>query len=131
LIHLPAHLFGTKTVAGTFTQGGTVTYTVIARNDATGAQFDNAGDEFTDVLPSGLTLVSASATSGTALATIGTNTVTWNGSVPASGAVTITIVATINAAAGTTISNQGTFEYDGDGNGSNESTSVTDAFPCE
>jgi large repetitive protein len=130
LVHLPAHLFGSKTVAGTFTQGGTVTYAVVLGNDATGAQFDNAGDEFTDVLPAGLTLVSASATSGSALATIATKTVTWNGAVPAGGAVTITIVATINAAAGTTISNHGTFKFDGDGNGSNESTGVTDAFPC-
>lgn len=130
LIHLPAHLFASKTVAGTFTQNGTVTYTVIMGNNGAGAQFDNSGDEFADVLPAGLTLVSASATSGTAVSTLATNTVTWNGAVPAGGAVTITIVATIIAGAGTTISNQGTFHFDGDGNGSNESTGVTDAFPC-
>jgi uncharacterized repeat protein (TIGR01451 family) len=130
IIRAPAHLTGTKTVAGTFDQGDTVTYTVILNNDATGKQFDNAGDEFTDVLPAGLTLVSASATSGTAAATVVTNTVTWNGAIDAGGNVTITIVATINAPAGTTISNQGSFVYDGDGNGTNETPGVTDAFPC-
>jgi uncharacterized repeat protein (TIGR01451 family) len=130
IIREPAHLTGTKTVAGTFDQGGTVTYTVILNNDATGKQFDNAGDEFTDVLPAGLTLVSASATSGTAVATAATNTVTWNGAINAGGNVTITIVATINAVAGTTISNQGSFAYDDDGNGTNNATGVTDAFPC-
>jgi uncharacterized repeat protein (TIGR01451 family) len=130
IIRLPAHLVGTKTVAGTFNQGGTVTYTVILNNDGTGRQFDNTGDEFTDVLPAGLTLQSASATSGTAVATVGTNTVTWNGAINAGGNVTITIVATINAAVGTTISNQGSFAYDDDGNGTNNATGVTDAFPC-
>ena len=76
----------------------------------------------------GLTLVSATATSGTAVATIGTNTVTWNGAIAAAGSVTITISATINlAAAGQLISNQGTASYDGDANGSNETTVLTDA----
>jgi uncharacterized repeat protein (TIGR01451 family) len=128
VIRLPAHLTGTKTVAGTFTQGSTVTYTVILNNDGTGKQFDNATDEFTDVLPAGLTPQTASASSGTASLT--GSTVHWNGALNAAGSVTITIVATINAAAGTTISNQGTFFYDNDGNGSNESSGVTDAFPC-
>ena len=61
------------------------------------------------------------------MATTGTNTVTWNGAIPAGGSVTITITATIlPAAAGTTVSNQGTIAYDGDGNGTNESTAQTD-----
>jgi uncharacterized repeat protein (TIGR01451 family) len=131
LIHLPAHLFGSKTVAGTFTQGGTVTYTVVLGNDGVGTQFDNAGSEFADVLPAGLTLQSASATSGTTVAAGATNTVTWDGSIPANGSVTISIIATIDAAAGTSISNQGTFKYDSDGNGTNETTGVTDAFQCD
>src|SRR5690606_10016692 len=58
----------------------------------------------------------------------GGNTVTWNGSVPAGGTVTITIGATIAAgtAVGTTVSNQGTLSYDSDLNGSNETTVPTD-----
>ena len=56
-----------------------MTYTVILDNSGAANQGDNAGDEFVDVLPGGLTLVSAAATSGTAIANVGTNTVNWNG----------------------------------------------------
>lgn len=120
---------GSKTVAGDFSEGGTVTYTITLHNSA-GVQADNPGNEFVDVLPSDLTLVSASATSGTAVASVGTNTVTWNGSIPASGDVTITITATITALQGTRISNQGTINYDSDGNGTNETSVQTEAFVC-
>jgi hypothetical protein len=96
-------------------------------NAGPGAQGDNPGNEFTDILPPSLALVSATAPSGTAVANTGTNTVTWNGAIPASSSVTITITATIlPAAAGTTVSNQGTISFDGDGNGTNESTAQTD-----
>ncbi len=122
-----ATVSGTKTAAGTFTVGGTVTYTVILTNSGPGAQGDNPGNEFTDVLPPTLALVSASSTSGSAVATVGTNTVTWNGSIASGASVTITITATIlPAAAGQTVSNQGTISYDADGNGTNESTAKTD-----
>ena len=123
----PAAITATKTVSGTFGVGSTATYTVTLSNSAASAQLDNPGNEFTDVLPAGLTLVSASASSGTAVATVGSNTVTWNGSVPGNGSVTITITATVNAGTeGTTISNQGSVAFDADGNGSNESTALTD-----
>ena len=123
----PASISGTKTVSGVFTPGSTVTYTVVISNGGPATQLDNPGPEFTDVLPSSLTLVSANATSGTATATIGTNTVNWNGSIAVSGSVTITITATIhNLPDGTTVSNQGTISYDADGNGTNESTRLTD-----
>ncbi len=114
-------------MAGDFTVNGTVTYTIVLTNNGTGAQGDNAGNEFSDTLPATLALVSAGASSGTAVASLGTNTVTWNGAIPAGGSVTITITATIlPAAAGVSVSNQGTIHYDGDGNGSNESSAVTD-----
>ena len=88
----------TKTVSGTFRVGGTVTYTVTLTNSGNGVQADNAGNRFTDTLPSSLTLVSASATSGTA--TTAGNTANWNGSLaPLGGSVTITITATVNAGA--------------------------------
>jgi len=121
-----ANVTGTKTAAGTFTPGSTVTYTITLTNSGTGAQADNPGNEFIDVLPAQLTLVSATATSGTAVPTVGTNTVTWNGAIPAAGTVTITITATINAGASGTISNQGTISYDSDGNGTNDATAQTD-----
>ncbi len=122
-----ASVSGTKTVSGSFTIGGTVTYTVVLTNSGSGAQGDNPGDEFTDILPPELALVSATATSGTPAVNTGTNTVTWNGSIPAGGSVTITITATIlPAAAGETVSNQGTIAYDADGNGTNEASAQTD-----
>ncbi|HEV7570347.1 MAG TPA: fibronectin type III domain-containing protein [Thermoanaerobaculia bacterium] len=123
-----ANVSGTKTVTGPFTVGGNVTYTVTLTNSGTGAQANNPGNEFTDVVPAQVALVSATATSGTAVATIGTNTVTWNGGIPASGGtVTITITATIlPAAAGNTVSNQGNIAYDSDGNGTNDATAQTD-----
>jgi hypothetical protein len=101
---------------------------VTITNGTVFAQADNAGNEFVDVLPSDLTLVSAVATSGTATATVATNTVQWNGALAASGSVTLTIVATVNptVVGGTTVSNQGTVSYDSDNNGTNDATLVTD-----
>jgi uncharacterized repeat protein (TIGR01451 family) len=118
----------TKTVSGSLSPGGAITYTVVLANAGAAAQGDNPGNEFSDVLPASLTLVSASASSGTAVATVGTNTVTWNGAIPATSSVTITIQATIKAATsgGTVVSNQGTASYDSDGNGTNNATALTD-----
>src|SRR5204863_1192976 len=116
-----------KTVSGDFREGGTVTYTVIIENGSLTAQLDNPGDEFTDVLPAQLALVSAVATSSTATADSGTNTVHWTGSIPALGSVTITVAATVRAGTGgQTVSNQGTIFFDADGNGTNESSVLTD-----
>ncbi len=121
-------LTATKTVAGTFAEGGAITYTVTLTNNGSTAQTDNPGNEFTDVLPLGVTLVSASASSGTAAANPATNTVTWNGVVPPlGGTVTLTLHATINpGTAGATVINQGTLSFDADGNGTNEAAGKTD-----
>ncbi|HET7844277.1 MAG TPA: Calx-beta domain-containing protein, partial [Xanthomonadales bacterium] len=122
----PSALSATKTASGPRTPGSTLTYTIVVRNTGASAQNDNPGNELTDVLPAGLSLVSATASSGTAVATTATNTVTWNGAIAAGGSVTITITAVIVAGPGTTIANQATVSFDGDGNGTNESTVVTD-----
>ncbi len=123
-----AAVSGTKTVAGNFVAGGAITYTVTLSNTGSAAQADNPGNEFTDVLPSTLTLVSATSTSGIATADVATNTVTWNGVLPAVvGQATITIEATIKStAAGQSIANQGQIAFDADGDGINESSAVTD-----
>ena len=123
-----ASVTGTKTVAGILASGTSVTYTVVLTNGGLSAQADNPGNEFTDVLPSTLTLVSAAASSGTAVATVASNTVTWNGGIAAGGSVTITITATINTTTlpGTVVTNQGSIAFDSDGNGSNESATTTD-----
>ncbi len=118
---------GTKEVSGDLSPGGAITYTIVLTNSGGAAQGDNPGDEFSDLLPAQLTLVSASATSGTAVANVGLNTVTWNGSIPASGGtVTITINATVNPDATGTVSNQGVISYDTDGDGINDGTNQTD-----
>jgi uncharacterized repeat protein (TIGR01451 family) len=107
--------------------GDLLTYTVTINNSGSSTQSDNPGDEFTDVLPSGLTLISANASSGTTIANVGTNTVHWNGSIPVSGTVTITIVARVGTSSqGLVVSNQGTVFFDADGNGTNESSVLTD-----
>jgi uncharacterized repeat protein (TIGR01451 family) len=118
----------TKTVSGSFQEGGTVTYTVTLSNPSAAVQLDNPGDEFTDVLPASLTLVSATATSGTAVADVPARTVHWNGTIAANGgSVTITITAIVNTGtAGSTISNQGTVSYDSNGDGTNDATGGTD-----
>jgi hypothetical protein len=124
----PALLSATKAASGNFAPGGTVTYTIVLHNAAATAQADNPGNELVDVLPTSLTLVSANATSGTAVATVGTNTVTWNGTIAAGGTVTITITATVRSdvGIGTSVSNQATISYDADGNGTNETTVMSD-----
>jgi uncharacterized repeat protein (TIGR01451 family)/fimbrial isopeptide formation D2 family protein len=122
-----ASVTGTKALpAGSYATGDAIVYTVTLTNSGSATQGDNLGDEFTDILPAGLALVSATASSGTAFANIGTNTVTWNGSIPVSGSVTITINATVTAAAGDTVSNQGNVSFDSDGNGDNDASNVTD-----
>src|ERR1051326_4936674 len=123
----PALLSGLKSVSGTKTPGSTITYEIIISNGGSSDQQNNPGNEFTDVLPSQLTLVSADASGGTASANTGTNTVTWNGAIASSDSVTITITATIKAGTeGVAVSNQGTINYDADGNGTNEASTQTD-----
>jgi uncharacterized repeat protein (TIGR01451 family) len=106
--------------------GSTLSYLIILSNNSDSDQQDNPGNELTDVLPADLTLVAASSSGGSATANTGTNTVTWNGIVPARDSVTISIDAMIKP--GTeehTIQNQGTISYDADGNGTNEASATT------
>ena len=97
-----------KTVSGQMIEGGLVEYQIDLTNPSTAEVADAAGDELTDFLPAGLSLVSATATSGTAVADVATNTVTWNGALAANGGTaSVTVTATVNAGtAGTTIENQ-------------------------
>lgn len=114
-------------IDGSTLEGDAITYTFLLENHGPADQADNPGDEFSDLLPPGLTFVSAAATSGTI--TPG-NPVLWNGAIPAGDTVTITITATIDAGtAGSTICNPATIAFDADGNGTNESSASSDA-PC-
>jgi uncharacterized repeat protein (TIGR01451 family) len=121
-------LRASKTVAGNFGPGGSIAYTVTLSNLGTFAQADAPGDEFTDVLPATLDLVSATASSGVVTADPSTRTVTWNGVVVAGGTITITINATIKPyiPLGTEIPNQGTVHFDSNADGINDATVLTD-----
>ena len=122
----PSDVFGTKEVAGDFVPGGLITYTIhLINGSATAQQDDPMNPEFTDDLPPELTLVSASADSGT-VSTLG-NTVFWDGMIPGNGMVEITIEAQILAsAADQEISNQGEIFFDSDGDGTNDTMIPTD-----
>ncbi len=124
----PAALAATKSAAGAFIPGSLVTYTVVLSNAGPAAQSDNPGDEFVDTLPAELSLLGATATSGTVATDLPNGVVTWNGALPAGGSVMITIEAIVNYGVedGTPIANQGTAFYDADGNGTNEATVSTD-----
>jgi uncharacterized repeat protein (TIGR01451 family) len=123
-------------ISGPLTESTAITQTFLLINCGPASQADNPGAEFTDVLPAGLTLTSAGATSG--FASTAGNTATWNGAIPVGGRVTVTLTANINAGtAGMTLCNQATTASDADGNGSNESAGVSDdpdqpgsADPC-
>ena len=124
-----AAVTGTKTVSGDLTVGGTVVYTVTLTNGGNLDTGDNPGSEFTDVLPAELQLVDASVVSGGG--TIGvdtmTNTVTWDGGIPAGGSVVLSIEATVlPGTQGATISNQGQIAYDSDASGDNDAAAATD-----
>jgi uncharacterized repeat protein (TIGR01451 family) len=125
---LAASVTATKTITGgDQLSPGTVTYTITITNTGNGPVLDNAGNEFTDTLPAGLTVLTPTASSGVVSGT-GVNPVTWNGTIPPSGSVTITIPCSIGPGlAGTPIANQGTVSYDANLDGTNESTLLTDA----
>jgi uncharacterized repeat protein (TIGR01451 family) len=119
----------TKSVSGSlFFPGTDVTYTIVLFNPSGQMQSDNPGDELTDLLPPQLTLLSAAATSGAAVANLATNTVTWNGSLPGGGTATITIQAKIKSTVppSTVVTNQAAVVYDANGDGVNESAALTD-----
>jgi uncharacterized repeat protein (TIGR01451 family) len=114
--------------AGEYLLGSDVTYTITLTNGGPALQADNPGHELEDVLPASLTLVSASASSGTTALDIPGNAVSWDGSLASGGSVTLTIHATIEptGAPGPPIANQATIHYDADGNGTNEAPALTD-----
>ena len=122
----PAALAASKTVSGDFTVGGVVTYVITVSNAGPASQFDNAGPELTDTLPTGLSLLSAVASAGTL--TVAGNTLDWNGTLAANASFTITATARIlgNVPPGTLLSNSATLSYDGDGDGTNEATASSD-----
>jgi uncharacterized repeat protein (TIGR01451 family) len=121
----PASVTATKTVEGIPFVGGLVTYRIVLRNEGPSTQFDDLGPQFTDVFPLQVVPVSATATSG-AVPLAGAS-LAWNGIIPASSEVTIRVQGLIDPSTqpGTLVSNQGATHFDADGNGTNESVSLT------
>jgi len=121
----------TKTVladSGEFAVNGGVTYIITLTNTGAATQADNPGHELVDILPWSLNLLSADATSGTTVSDLPGNTVTWDGSLPSGGSVTVTIRARIGPRVPlrTFVANQAEIHYDFDGDGTNEATTLTD-----
>ncbi len=125
---LVPNVTATKEITGgDQTEGGSVIYTITLTNSGTGPQLDNPGDELTDTLPAPLVVGTPTASSGT-ISGPGVNPVTWNGTIPASGSVTITIPATIpDGTEGQVVNNQGTVSWDSNGDGTNDTNTPTDA----
>jgi len=114
-----AQLVLTKSVSGSNRPGEVATYSILVENTGPNDQLDNPGDELTDVLPPEVTFLSAAATSG-AVSNAG-NTVSWNGTVPAGGSVTVTIDVTINQGVRGDIVNQAQGFFDSNGDNNNDS----------
>jgi hypothetical protein len=108
--------------------GDTIKYTVVLTNPGVLDQPDNADDEFTDTITS-VTMLNAAGTasSGTLTVNPSIKKVTWNGTIPAGGSVTLTFSVRIPPGMpnGTRLCNQGLVLFDMDGNGSNETQVLT------
>ena len=127
-------------VEGDSSPGGVVVYTLVLTNLGTFAQLDNPGPEAVDVLPPGLSVLAVHADGGSVsvssppvvgpvVRALGAPAeVRWNGSIPGSGQVVITIDARIDPGLpiGTELANQATVRFDGDGSGDNETSAPSD-----
>jgi hypothetical protein len=130
-------LSATKTAedlnGGTLQLEDDIEFTITITNSGSASQGDNGGNEFEDVLSTGLE--NLGYVMGTAFASSGTveyksssdpwyRKIVWNGSIPAGGSITIRFTSPVNW--GTEASNQGTVYYDSDGDGVNDASVVTD-----
>ncbi len=113
---------------GAVSPGDTLRYTIQIPN--TGNQ-DSLGVVFLlDQIPANTTYVAGSATAsaGTAGFDAGNNRVTWTGNIAAGATVRITFDVTVNSGIlpGITIANQGTVQYDSNGDGTPDASEPTD-----
>ncbi|MFP5284568.1 MAG: hypothetical protein ACLGI9_02410 [Thermoanaerobaculia bacterium] len=112
-------------ISGPPSEGETITKVFVLRNGGPAVQKDNPGPEFEDTLPAGLTLVGATASTGT-IATAA-KTVSWNGAIGVGEAATIEIMAMIDAGTtGMILCNEGMVSFDADGDGTNESSAAAE-----
>ncbi len=104
-------------------------YTIVLNNSGTGTQQDNPGNELTDVLPAGPDAGLGHRHLRRRRGHGGNQHRDLERLDPRRRLGDDHHQATINpgTAPGTTISNQGAFNYDADGNGTNEASGVTDS----
>lgn len=115
-----------KEVSGNFGPGGSVFYTLTVVNNTSVGQPDNPGPEFLDYLPPEVTLMGASASSGVLTADVTRNTLSWNGSIPAFGTVTISLEAVIHAGTeGLTVFNQAELHFSLAGDATNDAVAFS------
>jgi len=125
----PAVLTAFKAVEGEFRFLQEVRYTVTVENSGDHAQFDNPGAEIVDQLPAEVSLQSAVILDGGGELSVDTvaNRVEWNGRIEPQAFVDIEILTLVNAGTeGALVVNQAEVFFDGDGDGANESTAVSD-----
>ena len=117
---------GTDVNGGNVVPGDRLNFQVVLWNTGDMNQGDNAGDEFWDVLSPHVTLVpgTLASTSGTAVYNSGAHRIEWNGPVNVGHPVTITYSADVKLPLnnGTSVQNTAYFTYDGNGDGTNETT---------
>lgn len=130
------------TARGPLVPGGQVVLTLRLENPPPEEMPDGEGDELALPLPALLEPIEVTATAGTAAVTAGGgalsggapraaavaggSVVTWNGSLPAGGAVEVVIVARVAAATSADVALQAVGAFDSDGDGSNDETLASD-----
>ena len=122
-----ASVSASKSVTGHFHEGGTVSYAIRLTNSGPAPAQNTAADELQDTVPASLTVTGADDGGDPGTVTVVGNDVRWNGSLQPGASVTVTIQASIHpGTAGSVISNQGTIDYDSDGDGTADTTAPTD-----
>jgi uncharacterized repeat protein (TIGR01451 family) len=110
--------------------GDVLVYTIVLHNIGNAALVNNVDPEFLDNIPALTTYIvgSANTTAGSVTLNPANTQLRWDGSLNPGQATAITFQVTLNSplAHMTQICNQGTVYYDGDGDGTNESTKATD-----
>lgn len=115
-----------KTVSGSLSPGGKITYTLVLENFGPSALADNDGAEIKDELPGSLHLIAADAESGEVDADTRTNVVSWNGGLGIGETLVLTITAQIDYDASGQIVNQAFLNYDADLDNENETSLPSD-----
>lgn len=114
----------TKTVTSPFVVGQRATYSISVRNLSLGPT--TGATTVTDVLPAGLTYVSATGTGWACGNAAGTVSCTYAATLAAGAAASITLTVDVNAAARPAVTNTATVQTPGDTDPTNNTSTVTE-----